>query len=257
VIDKQDKFYIVERKDIISMKSILTLVLLLPTLVLWGQKEILHQQQIWYKYSLKVPVGDKWQILQELDDRNFINPARQSQFLTRTHLQRKLGGGWDIALGFAFFIHSLPQEPEVEDYTNYGELRPSFEITNLQKISEKFHLHHRYWTELRYLQQPDDTYTFGTVRVRYKIELGYELSEKFSFLAFDEILLNLGSKVTYNVFDQNRYGVAAMYSPVKNIGFELMYINWFQQTTAGDLFYDRDILRIALHHTLNVFRDDK
>ena len=46
-----------------------------------------------------------------------------------------------------------------------------------------------------------------------------------------------------------------MYSPVKNIGFEIMYINWFQQAVQGDLFYDRDIVRIALHHTLDVFRE--
>lgn len=238
------------------MKAFITVLLMLATGLMSAQKEIINQQQIWYKYSLKIPISTHWQIRQEIDDRNFINPARQSQFLTRTHLQRNLGKGWDAALGFAYFIHSLPQDPEINNFTNYGELRPSFEIANLHKISEKFHLHHRYWTELRYFQQPDDTYTFGTVRIRYKLELGYELSEKFSFLVFDEIHLNLSNKITYNVFDQNRIGVAAMYSPVKNIGFELMYINWFQQTTAGDVYYHRDIIRLALHHTLGVFKKD-
>ncbi len=64
-----------------------------------GQKEVLHQKQIWYKYNLKVPIGDKWQIRQEFDDRNFVDPARQSQFLSphapptkdRQRLER---GGW-------------------------------------------------------------------------------------------------------------------------------------------------------------------
>lgn len=238
------------------MKAFITVILMLATGLMTAQKEVISQQQIWYKYALKIPLNDKWQIRQEIDDRNFINPARQSQFLTRTHLQCNLGKGWDVALGFAYFLHSLPQDPEVADFTNYGELRPSFEIANLHKISEKFHLHHRYWTELRYFQQPDDTYTFGTVRIRYKLELGYDLSEKFSFLVFDEIHLNLSNKITYNVFDQNRYGISAMYSPVNNIGFELMYINWFQQTTAGDVFYNRDIIRLALHHTLGVFKKD-
>ncbi len=239
------------------MKAFLTITLILAYSLLWGQKEIIHQQQVWYKYSLKIPIGDRWQVRQEIDDRNFYHPYRQSQFLTRTHLQRNLGKGWDVALGFAYFKHSLPQDPDVSDFTNYGELRPSFEIANLHKINEKFHLHHRYWTELRYFQQPDDTYTFGTVRMRYKLELGYDLSEKFSFLVFDEIQFNLSNKITYNVFDQNRIGVAAMYSPVRNIGFELMYINWFQQTTAGDVFYNRDIIRVALHHTLGVFKDEE
>jgi hypothetical protein len=80
------------------------------------------------------------------------------------------------------------------------------------------------------------------------------LSEKFSFLVFDELHINLGSKITYNVFDQNRIGASVMYSPVKNIGFEVMYINWFQQQPAGDSFYNRDIIRFALHQTLPVIK---
>lgn len=238
------------------MKPFFTLSLILVAGLLWGQKQVIDQQQIWYKYYLKIPIGDRWQIREEIDFRNFINPARQSQFLTRTHLQRNLGNGWDVALGFSYFRHSLPQDPEIADYTVRGELRPSFEIAHLQKLSDHFHLHHRYWTELRYFQEADDTYTFGTVRIRYKLELEYELTEKFSFLAFDELHINVSNKVTYNVFDQNRYGISAMYSPVNNIGFELMYINWFQQTTAGDVFYNRDIIRVALHHTLGVFKKD-
>jgi hypothetical protein len=236
------------------MKPVMTLVLLLIASGMSGQKIVDHQKQIWYKYYLKMPIGDRWQIRQEFDDRNFIEPSRQSQFLSRTHLQRKLSNEWSVALGFAYFVHSLPQEPEIQDYDNIPELRPSFEIANNTHISSKFHLHHRYWTEARFFKQPGEAYEFATVRIRYKLELGYELSEKFSFLIFDEIHFNVGNKITYNVFDQNRYGIAGMYSPVKNVGFELMYINWFQQQSSGDSYYDRDIIRIALHHTLTLGR---
>lgn len=236
------------------MKAFTILLCMIFSTLIHGQKEVIHQQQIWYKYYLKVPIGDKWQIRQELDDRNYTDPARQSQFVSRTHLQRNLSKGWNTSLGFAYFVHSLPQDPEIQDYTNQKEIRPSFEIANLNTLSEKFHLHHRYWTEFRFFQQPDNSYTYTNIRVRYKIELEYELSEKFSFLVFDELHINLGSKITYNVFDQNRFGASVMYSPVKNIGFEVMYINWFQQTTAGDTYYDRDIIRFALHQTLPIFK---
>lgn len=237
------------------MKAILVLMCLMSSVLCWGQKEVLHQKQIWYKYNLKIPIGDKWQIRQEFDDRNFVDPARQSQFLSRTHLQRKIEKDWSVALGFAYFNHSFPQDPAIQDYYNVPELRPSFEISNHTHLSDKFELRHRYWTEARFFKQPGEAYAFATFRIRYKIELGYVLSEKFSFLIFDEIHFNVGDNITYNVFDQNRYGVAAMYSLVKNVGFEIMYINWFQQSVQGDLFYDRDIMRFALHHTLDVFRE--
>jgi hypothetical protein len=236
------------------MKTILVILSLLAAGQVRGQKEVLHQKQIWYKYLLKVPIGEHWQIRQEFDDRNFVDPARQSQFLSRTHLQRKISEEWSVALGFAYFNHSLPQEPEIQDFYNVPELRPSFEISNHTHLSPKFELHHRYWTEARFFKQQGEAYEFTTFRFRYKLELGYDLSEKFSFLVFDEIHLNVSNNITYNVFDQNRYGIAAMYSPVKNVGFEIMYINWFQQAVQGDLYYDRDIVRIALHHTIGVFR---
>lgn len=236
------------------MKAIALLICILTASLAWGQMQVLHQKQIWYKYNLKVPIGDQWQIRQEFDDRNFIDPSRQSQFLTRTHIQRKLGKEWSFALGFAYFVHSLPQEPEIQDYYNISELRPSVEILNNTHLSNKFHLHHRYWTEFRFFKQPGEAYEYTTIRMRYKLELGYKLSTKFSFLIFDEILFNVGNKITYNVFDQNRYGIAAMYSPVKNVGFELMYINWFQQAVQGDLFYNRDIVRFVLHHTIGIFK---
>ena len=236
------------------MKAFAILFFLIFSTLIHGQKQVINQKQIWYKYYLKIPVGDKWQIRQELDDRNYTDPARQSQFLSRTHLQRNLSKGWSTALGFAYFVHSLPQDPEIQDFTNQSELRPSFEVVNLNKLSEKFYLHHRYWTEIRFFQQPDNSYAYTNIRVRYKLELGYELSEKFSLLVFDELHINLGSKITYNVFDQNRIGASIMYSPVKNIGFEVMYINWFQQQPSGDSFYNRDIIRFALHQTLVVFK---
>lgn len=237
------------------MKAFALLICILTAGLTWGQKEVLHQKQIWYKYNLKVPIGDDWQIRQEFDDRNFIEPGRQSQFLTRTHVQRKLGKEWSAAMGFAYFVHSLPQEPEIQDFYNIPELRPSIEIVNNTHFSDKFHLHHRYWTEARFFKQPGEAYEFTTFRIRYKLELDYEISEKLSFLIFDEILFNVGKKITYNVFDQNRYGAGVLYSPVKNVGIEIVYINWFQQAVQGDLYYDRDIVRFALHHTIDVFRE--
>jgi len=236
------------------MKAILVLLCLLTAGQNWGQKQVLHQKQIWYKYLLKIPIGESWQIRQEIDDRNFVDPSRQSQFLSRTHLQRKIGKEWSVAIGLAYFNHSLPQEPEVQHYYNVPELRTSFEISNHTHFNDKLQLHHRYWTEFRFFKKPGEAYKFNNVRIRYKLELGYELSKKFGFLVFDELHINVGNQITYNVFDQNRYGASVLYSPVKNIGIELMYINWFQQAAQGDLFYERDILRISLHHTIDVFR---
>lgn len=70
--------------------------------------------------------------------------------------------------------------------------------------------------------------------------------------AFDEILLNMGRKVVQNVFDQNRYGASIQYMPFDKLGFEVGYINWFQQQNSGVDFYNRHIIRLTIHQNLNL-----
>ena len=177
------------------MKAFALLICILTAGLSSGQKQVLHQKQIWYKYNLKVPIGDYWQISQEFDDRNFIDPTRQSQFLTRTHLQRKLGKEWSVALGFAYFVHSLPQEPEIQDFYNISELRPSVEIVNNTSLSNKFHLHHRYWTEFRFFRQPGEVYEFTTIRIRYK----QDSLVRVGISRFDTSLIHRRSAVEINL----------------------------------------------------------
>nr|MDQ3018236.1 DUF2490 domain-containing protein [Bacteroidota bacterium] len=223
---------------------------LLPLFAL-SQKEIVHQQQIWYRYSLKIPIGTKWQIRQEFDDRNFINPSRQSQFFSRTHIERKLGKGWDVALGFAYFIHSQPQDPNV-DFTNRNELRPSVEIAKQSKLSDKWSLNNRFWAESRYIEINDGSHPFSNFRFRYKIEGHYAVTDILDLFAFNELHINAGKKIVINMFEQNRYGLGVQFEIVKNMKIEVAYINWFQQQSTAGKFYERDIFRFALNQVIPI-----
>lgn len=227
-----------------------SILLLLPLLAL-SQKEVVHQQQIWYRYFLKIPIGTKWQIRQEFDDRNFINPSRQSQFLSRTHIERKLGKGWDVALGFTYFIHSQPQDPDV-DFTNRRELRPSIEIARQSELSDKWSLNNRFWAESRYMEINDGSYPFSNFRFRYKIEGQYSVNDMLDLLAFNELHINAGKKIVTNMFEQNRIGVGAQFLIVRNVEIEVVYINWFQQQSTAGKFFKRDIVRFALNHVIQI-----
>jgi len=71
------------------------------------------------------------------------------------------------------------------------------------------------------------------------------------------LMLNFGKKVTYNIFDQNRVGVALQYAPIKQIGIEVGYINWFQQRASGDKFFDRNIFRLGIVHHIHLKQKNK
>lgn len=217
-----------------------------------AQKNVDTQHLLWTRYYLKLELNDNYQILQELEERTYWLPWRQHQFVSRTFVDRKLGKGWNTGLGFTYFIQSLPHDPEITNFVNSIELRPQLEIAYKQTISEKIILHHRYWSEFRFFEQPNGSFEYDRNRTRYKLELRYAAIPKLTIKAFNEIHINIGGKNSQSIFDQNRYGGSVQYMPVENFGFELGYFNWFQQQASGLDFYNRHIVRFTIHHIIKV-----
>src|SRR5690606_16536898 len=97
----------------------------------------------------------------------------------------------------------------------------------------------------------NDNIRYGNIRMRYKLEIQYRPITNVTFKIYDEVFVNIGKNIGYNVFDQNRIGASIQYMPVHNVGFELGYLNWFQQRASGNNFYNRNIIRLSIHHNIN------
>jgi len=233
-------------------KSLIVLLIILASGKAFSQKKTEDQSLLWLRYQLKLNINPDWQVVQEVEERTYWFPWRQHQFLTRTMLNLKLGKGWSAGAGFTYFEQSLPHDPSEKDYHDLTELRPQIEISYKQNLSEKIELSHRYWSEFRIIEQEAGNFKYTNNRSRYKLEIGYSPMTKIKLKAFEEIMFNIGSKVTYNVFDQNRLGLSLQYMPFQNFGFELGYINWFQQRSSGDEFYNRNIIRFTILHTIDL-----
>ena len=236
---------------IIQPAGLIVLLLMLCSTTSVAQKNIDSQHLLWARYNLKLKINDNYQIVQELEERTYWFPWRQHQFISRTHLERKIGKGWNAGIGFSYFVQTLPHDPEITDIDNKSELRPHIEIANKQTIIEKLSIHHRFWSEFRIFEQADGSFDYGNTRLRYKLELRYTPIPELTLKAFDEIHINVGRNIVQNVFDQNRYGASVQYMPIENFGFELGYFNWFQQRSSGVDFYNRHIVRFTIHHTIN------
>ncbi len=221
-----------------------------------GQKQIDSQELLWSRYNLKLKVNENYQVIQELEERTYCFPWRQHQFVSRTHLERKLGNGWSSGIAFTYFRQALPHDPEISNYTINEELRPQVELEYKQVLSKKITFSHRYWSEFRFFEQPDGSYDYSNNRTRYKLELRYSPTSTITLKTFDEIFINIGGQIVQNVFDQNRYGGSIQYMPQSNFGVEVGYFNWFQQRKSGVDFYNRNIVRLTIHHTIN-FKQSK
>lgn len=217
---------------------------------LYAQNTVDNQQLLWLRYNLKVKLGKNYQVQQEVEERAYLNPWRQHQFVSRTHLEKSFSNDWKVAIAFTLMEQALPHNPEIKDYVNVTELRPILGVYNTQTVSDKLSLEHRYWNELRFFEQPNGTFNFRNIRSRYRLSLQYNIIENVTLKVFDEIHLNIGNDI--NIFDQNRYGGSIQFATSDALGFEIGYLNWFQQKTLPSEFYNRNIIRFTIHHNINL-----
>lgn len=224
-------------------------------------KEVTNQPLVWYGYFNTAEIFPNWFLTTEIQERHFINPDRQHQFLTRGHLHYKLGSGWDVGEGFTYFLQS-PQDPGSKSTLVIPELRPHIEFNNKHNIHNLV-ISHRYKVEVRFFRNTfngelaSGFYSYS--RLRYRIGLEYVLfksktEQTVKLKISDEIHINAGKNIILNRFDQNRIYIGLSYSPLKNINLEAGYLNWYQQRTSGYQYYKRDIIRITLSHKISLIK---
>ena len=241
-------------------KLFIGILLLLVSGVAWSQKQVEHQQQIWFGYTNTIRFNPTWFLVTEVQERRFINPSAPFHFLLRTHIHRDLGSGWDAAAGFSLFLQS-PNDPESEIDLTIPELRPHLEFNLRQKLNS-FNIEQRYRAEARFfhnvnstLTDLDDGYSYGTLRLRYRIQFIFPVIKSkgvniIKLKAGDELMVNVGENIVHNFFDQNRLYAGVIFVLGPAFSLEAGYINWFQQQKSGVDYYNRDIFAFYFQHTI-------
>src|SRR5690348_4771746 len=98
-----------------------------------AQKQELHQTQLWYAYFNNLKFSDKYRLLTDVQERQFIKPVgAQGTFLFRSILYRNLGNGWEAGIGVARFYQSPTKIPTTSTLV-VPEWRPTVDLVNKQK----------------------------------------------------------------------------------------------------------------------------
>jgi hypothetical protein len=246
------------------MKRILLILIAVLTFSsIESRATVTTQQLAWFRYYLKVPLKNDWKFRTELEDRAYMFPWHQHQFLFRSHMGKDLGKGWSGAFGMTFFWQTLPHDPEVTNYSTFLEFRIQQELQYKQKLNSWLTLSQRFWLEERIFEQPNlngkpnGTFTWGTLRLRYAFGASFKLwqsddkKQDLKLGIADEFMINfLGNSFVRNIFDQNRVVADLTYNVSPYLGFGVSYMNWYQQRANGDDFFNRHIFRFTIHHTL-------
>jgi hypothetical protein len=233
-----------------------------PCTSVYAQKSKTDQKLVWYGLFTTIEFNEKWYFQNEFQERHFVNPTVQHQFVVRSHMHRVLGkSGWETSAGMCLFLQS-PNDPTASVKLVVPELRPHIEFMYRQKLN-KFTLEHRYRAEARFFHNTnqartelEDGYDFGNYRFRYRLHATIPIfkvgeNRALKIKVSDEIHLNAGSLISKNVYEQNRLYGGINYDILPNLSFEAGYLNWFQQRPNGD-FYNRDILRFTVFHKISL-----
>ena len=227
-------------------------------LIAQTQKNIKHQNLLWSRYYNQLELDKKWSIHSEFDNRVFINPTAQNLFVIRVQGRYKISEQVELGSGFAYF-NVETQDPNIDSGFNRPEYRIQQDATLKQSLG-KINLNQRFQIEERFFQNFDTqglkSGTTFTIRFRYRLQGDYTIWKKekqfLKTIFYDEIMVNAGSKIVKNTFDQNRIYAGLQFGINSSLAIEMGYMNSFQQRVTGVDYYDRNIIRFSIYHKLKI-----
>ncbi len=246
------KQYITNTKGVYIIYFI-TLFMLWSKDAFCGSKQVATQALTWTRLTNTLQIDSHWSVYSEADSRIFDSPAKENQVLLR--LMARYGFKQGVTLGAGVVgSFNFPSNPDASVFLMTPELRACVDVT-IQNRYGIITLNHRNVFENRFVHNASSTelqagykYIF---RYRYRLQAEFQLWKKnthiLKLILSDEMMLQMGKSIVYNVFDQNRAYAALYYEPFKWLGFEAGYLHQFQQRSTGIDFYSRQIFRFSIH----------
>ncbi|MCY7352695.1 MAG: DUF2490 domain-containing protein [Cytophagaceae bacterium] len=223
-------------------------------------KQIHVEEQTWLAYFNQTRLSNRWGIWVDGHFRATDRFVREpSKLLFRTGLMYYVTDDLKLTNGYTFVNHfpepghanvSQPEHriwQQIQLHTKYGKVR----TMQWLRLEERFR--HRIKND----DELGEGYAFDT-RLRYNYLLNIPLSKKgivphaFSVVLNDEIFINLGPRIVYNKFDQNRLFVGLGYQLSARSNLQFGYMNIFQQLAAGNAYRNIHAIRFFLFQNLDL-----
>lgn len=244
------------------LKKIFFLLLLTPVLSL-AQKQTEYTEQAWFGYLNQTRLTNRsgiWLDLHfRLNDHFVKEPAigmARLGYIFYVNDQNRLAAGYAYITQYSN-SNGLPNVPEHRLWQQFQwfEKKKWLSIMQYVRLEERFR---------RKVEEGElvDEYTY-TSRVRYAMAFTIPLkgepgAPKTPFVFINnELMINFGSEIVNNYFDQNRFFVGLGYQFTKNLNASVGYLNVFQQLPAASTFRHVDGIRIFVFHNLDLRPDDR
>lgn len=235
-------------------KEIVLFTLLIFGSFSFAQKNISHNNLVWFGDFTKVKLNDKWSAYVDFGFRRTEWLNKWNQILVRPGITYNLNNKVSATIGTAYFSH----------YT-VSFIRPEYRGWQQLLFSETFGrviVNQRFRAEQRFIQKAVaneliDDYSYCN-RFRYQLSMQLALNRKkienkTLYLAIsDEIIINSGKEITNNYFDQNRLAIGLGNKTNEQLNILVSYMNVLIQKANVDSFENNNTLVINLYHNFDL-----
>jgi len=235
-------------------------VCLLATIILFSdqifaQKNVIKGNQQWLHYYNQTKLSERWTLLIDGGYRWEEDLTHRIQYMMRAAGGFLIGPGIRIAAGVGHWASYGEFEVEV------AEIRPHQELTVQHKskvnFSQRLRIEERF---VKATSNNDNQFDRFNWRFRYSIGCAIPIIKSFganqqmalNFLLADEVMINAGKKVVYNVFDQNRIIIGTEWQLNSNLGVSLAYQGRFSSLNLPSQYAYNHILWFAVKHKLDL-----
>jgi hypothetical protein len=235
-------------------------LLLLPSL-LYAQtpgKQVTDRSQVWLGYFNQTRLSDKFSLWLDLHARRTDFLDRWATTIVRPGLTYHISDHTRFTAGYAYASHwpaSKNEETVRPEHRLWQQINWSGKSKRLQ-TNQWVRLEERFNRNIANDElQEGHHFNF---RARYMVALMVPLTADaiapgVPFLVLnEEVHVNFGKEIVYNYFDQNRLFGGVGYQFSKSFNAQLGYMNVFQQTAAGNKFFNTHALRLFLFHTFDL-----
>jgi len=220
-------------------------------------KTTLPQRQTWLMYQLQARFSERWGAWLEIHyRRNGYAMENEGTQLNRLALTYFPTGTLRLSANYAYItlrnaFNTGPDRPEHRTWAEVSWIQPYPHLL----LTQRFRAEQR-WVHRADAKRLQPGYRFNH-RLRYQLGVQiplWRLADNrpgLTLVANEEVLLNAGKEILYNVFDQNQLFAGFAFPLTPQLTAQTGYLWLYQQQNAGNTFLDMDIVRFTLIQNLD------
>ncbi len=241
-----------------KLKLFFVVIIVLFVLKASSQENQVHNyynNMLWGGYYNTIEINPKWSIASDAQIRTNNWQESLSQGFVRSGLNYKFNDKINATAGFAYFNYIITNSICRNEYRPWQEVAINDKWWKL-KVTHRYRLEERFNQKIKNSSSIND-YTFN-YRFRYKLDFKIPFkkeSEKGSnvyVIVGNELMVNIGDKVSLNFFDQNRSYIGIHYELNSKLGLQIQYMRIWQQLAGGTSMNNINVLRFNIYHTITL-----